>query len=261
MACQKYIFKIHSTRLRKARWRLTLPLAEARANDEIISLADSQVLRWLDELNGITDADAKAKELKAEIKRLRKEPNSVPLKRQIRRLYDQLDEIQFKPDYMCLVIDRKKDYYRALSGFSINGIQYRRLLGTNGGIKNETIVFVSERHIEEIRRRIDNDRDMTKEMVPAKLEAYKALACSASIPVSLPRGILVVPDCETEFYEDILYLDDEGRDEPLMEFRPNQLIQLNESDGYGLMLPSLAERWSEELGLDYIMSGCNTRFK
>lgn len=26
------------------------------------------------------------------------------------------------------------------------------------------------------------------------------------------------------------------------------------------MLPSLAERWSEDLGLDYVISGCNTRF-
>ena len=258
--CQKYIYKIHSARLRKAKWKLTLPLAEARANDEVISLADSQVLRWLDELNGITDADLQAREVKAEIRRLRKEPNSIQNKRRIRALYAKLDEIQFKPDYMCLIIDRKRDYYRACEGFSINGIRYRRLLGTNGGVKNETIVFVSERHIDEIRRRIDNGRDMTKEMVPAKLEAYKALTCSASIPVSMPKGVLVVPDCETEFVEDIIYLDDEGRDEPLMENRYSVNVGLTESDGYGLMSPALAERWSEELELDYVTSGANTRY-
>ena len=223
-------------------------------------MADSQVLRWLDELNGITDADSKAREIKSEIRRLRKEQNSVQNRRRIKQLYAQLDDIQFKPDYMCLIIDKEKDYHRACSGFSINGLKYQRLLGTNGGVKNETIVFVSERHAEEIRRRIDNGRDPEKEMVPAKLEAYKALTCSASTPVSMPNGILVVSDCETEFLSDIIYLNDEADGEPVMEERKQVLVELNESDGYGLMSPELAARWSSELGLDYVVSGVNTRF-
>lgn len=258
--CQKYIYKIHSSRLRKARWKLTLPLHEARRNDEIISLADSQVLRWIDELNGIEDAELKAREIKSCIRRLRKESNRVQNRREIKRLYEELDEVQFKPDYMCLIIDKEKDYRRACDGFSINGVEYVRLLGTNGGVKNETIVFVSKRLAPELRRRIDNGRDLSHPLVPAKLEAYKALTCSASVPVSLPHGILVVPDCETEFFDDVMYLNDEFGDEPVMEARPHSLIQLDESDGYGLMCPELAARWSDELGLDYLVSGVNTRF-
>lgn len=160
---------------------------------------------------------------------------------------------------MCLIIDKEKDYYRACRGFYINGLKYKRLLGTNGGVKSSTIVFVSERHIDEIRRRIDNGRDLSKEMVPAKLEAYKALTCSASIPVSYPNGILVVNDCEVEFPADIVYLNDEDPGEPIMEVRKQVPVQVNDSDGYGLMLPSLAERWSQELNLDYVVSGVNTR--
>ena len=239
---------------------MTLPVAEARNNDEVISLASSQVLRWLDELNGITDADAKAREIRAEINRIRKEPNSRESKAEIRRLYAQMDSIQFKPDYMCLIIDKEKDYYRACKGFSINGISYKRLLGTNGGIKNSTIVFISERYADEIRRRIDNGRDMNKELVPAKLEAYKALTCSASIPVSMPNGILVVSDVETEYTADTIYLNDECEGEPEMEYRPGSVVRMDASDGFGLMMPSLAERWSRELNLDYTVSGVNTRF-
>lgn len=260
LVCQKYIFKLHSSRLRKAKWKLTLPVAEARRNDEVISLADSQVLRWLDELNGITDAESHAREIKMEIRRLRREPNSVQNRRKIKKLYADLDDVQFKPDYLCVIIDREKDYHRACKGFSINGMKYQRLLGTNGGVKNETIVFISARHADEIKRRIDNGRNMEKEMVPAKLEAYKALTCSASIPVSMPHGVLVVSDCETEFLSDIIYLNDENSGEPIMEERKQVPVQLNESDGYGLMLPSLAKRWSEELELDYTVSGVNTRF-
>ena len=124
LACQKYIYKIHSSRLRKEKWKLALPIEEARRNDEVISLADSQVLRWIDELNGLTDADDKARDIKSEIKRLRKEQNSVQNRRAIKQLYAQLDTLQYKPDYMCLIIDKKKDYYKACCGFTINGIKY-----------------------------------------------------------------------------------------------------------------------------------------
>lgn len=198
--------------------------------------------------------------LKSEIRRLRQEENTVQNRRAVRKLYAELDELQFKPDYMCLIIDHDRDYYRACRGFSINGIRYRRLLGTNGGIKNSTIVFVSERLHDELERRIENGRDPDKELVTAKLEAYRALTCSASVPVSFPNGILVVNDAETEFLSPVVYVSDENDGEPVLEERDNQIINLDASDGYGLMLPSLAERWSAELGLDYTVSAVNSRF-
>lgn len=259
-SCQKFIYKIRSSRLRKERWRLTLPIDEARRNDEVIALADSQILRWIDELNGIENINERVADIKRQIRQIKKEPNSFQNKKEIKRLYSELDNLQYKPDYMCLIIDSNKDYYRACRGFFINGVEYERLLGTNGGIKNSTIVFVSKRLAPELKKRIENGRDPNKQLVTAKLEAYKALACSASVPLSMPRGILVVNDCETTFTSDITYLTDEGDGEPYMEAQQDQLITLDCSDGCGMMLPSLAERWSEELGLNYVMGGCNSRF-
>lgn len=235
-------------------------MKEARKNDEVISLASSQILRWIDELNGVVDADERAREIRASIRDLRKEPPSREVRRAMDKLYADLDALQFKPDYMCLVIDRDKDYRQACRGFSINGITYKRLLGTPNGVKNSTIVFVSERLHGELSRRIENDRDPSKELVPAKLEAYKGLACSASIPVSFPNGILVVDDAETEFLSDVIYLSNQDSEEPVMELKKSYPIKLDASDGFGLMLPSLASRWSEELGLEYRSGGMNTRF-
>lgn len=240
-------------RLRKAKWKLTLPLDEARRNDEIIALADSQILRWIDELNGIEDGDRAAREIRSEIKNLRREPNNIRNKRKIKELYSELDRIQFKPDYMCLIIDKKQDYYRACKGFSINGVKYERLLGTNGGIKNSTIVFVSERLAPELRRRIENGRNPDMELVTAKLEAYKALTCSASIPVSSPKGVLVVSDCETEFVSDITYLTDQGGEgepepeEPIMETRKRAKMTLDATDGCGLMPEAANARKTEDV--------------
>lgn len=255
--CQKFVFKIHTKRLVEAKWDLTLPLDEARRNHEIISLADSTVLRWIDELNGVTDAEAKARSIKRRIKMLRNEPSCLENRREIRRLYTELDAVQFKPDYMCLVVDKKNDYRRACSpkGFKINGITYRRLVGTTGGVKNSTIVFVSDRLVGEIRKRIDNGRNKGMEFIPAKLEAYRALACSASIPVTDPDGILVVDDCYTHFKDHVIILDDGVSGEPTMVEDPEHDCELCASDGFGLISYDLAQQWSEDLKLPSTASG------
>lgn len=235
-------------------------MEEARKNDEVISIASSQVLRWIDEINGVVDGDSSARDIKRQIRQIKKEPPSLQNRRLIRSLYDDLDNLQHKPDYMCLIIDKTKDYRRACQGFSINGIKYKRLLGTTGGIKNSTIVFVSENVADELKRRIDNGRNMEKKFTPAKLEAYKSLTCSASVPVSNPKGLLVVQDLETTFTTDVINLSNTGGGEPEMSDVVNQEITINAADGCGMMLPSIAERWGRELCLDYVPSGVNTRF-
>jgi len=258
---QRYIFKIHSVRLRDAKWDLELTLGDARKNGEVVALAGSQLLRWIDELNGDTDCHDRAMVIRHRIKRLKSMPTSHETKREIRKLYAELDRLQFYPDYMTIVMDRITDYRRLCKGFKVNGIKYKRLLGTSGGIKMSTIVFVSERLYPELLRRINNGRDMTKAFNPAKLEAYKALTCSASHPVSMPKGIAVVHDCETEFIDTVVHLSNsEGDGEPIMSEPVEELVKIDASDGFGMMLPSLAERWSDELRLDYVLAGGNTRF-
>lgn len=253
------MFKIHTDRLRKAKWRMELPLDEARRNDEVISLASSQVLRWIDELNEVRNADDRVREIRRRIRAIRKEPVSAANRREIRKLYAELDEIQFKPDYMCLIVDKVSDYRRACKGFSINGIRYRRLLGTPGGLKVSTVVFVSERLYPELYRRIENGRDPDKKFVPAKLEAYRALTCSASIPVSFPKGILVINDLDTSFIDNVILLSSSSNGEPVVSDPTQQEVSITASDGCGMILPSLAERWSDELKLDYIIGGCCSR--
>lgn len=260
-ACQKQIYKLHSSRLRNANWNLTLPLEKAiRNKTDVIALADSQILRFIDQLNGV-NTDIQAKMIKNEIKRLRRLEVSEKNKSRMKELYAMLYQVQFQEDYLHLVIDKNSDYDRANQGFTVNGVKYKRLLGTNGGIKNSTIVYVSERLYPELKRRIDNGRNMEMPVVPAKLEAYQALICSGSIPVSNPNGIIVIPDCETKFFEDVIRVDDSEGDEPALSFLQNQEITLVDSDGYGFMSPALSYRWNIELGGEegeYI-SGVNTR--
>ena len=256
---QIFIYKINSQRLAEAKWNLTLPLEEARRNEEIVPLASSQQLRWIDALNNMVNQEAKAKAVKRRIKDLRHEENSPENRREIRQLYQQLDKIQFKPDYVTVVIHNKRDYRRARKGFYINGVRYERLLGTTGGVKNNTIVFVSSRLVNELRKRINNGRNPDQEFIPAKLEAYRALTCSASIPVTEPDGILVVNDCLTHFKDDVILIDDSNDGEPEMTHIKDYDCELNASDGFGLMSYELAQQWSEDLQLEKTMSGCCIR--
>lgn len=228
---------------------------------DIVALADSQLLRFIDQLNG-KDSSIVAKKLRSRIKDLKYKENTEENKKAIQTLYKQLYHTQFQSDYLCVIMDSKSDYLRANKGFSINGIKYRRFLGTNGGIKNSTIVYVSERLYPKLKEILDCGRNLKTPLVPAKLEAYQALICSGSIPVSMPKGIIVVPDCYTKFHEDIIQIDNGSSVEPVLTEIKNAEITLNDSDGYGLMLPSISERWNTELGMQHegkYLAGANTR--
>lgn len=258
------IYKIHSKRLKKNKWNLDLPLDVAMRDyaNEIVSLSDSQVMRFIDEINGTHDRDKKIRAIKNKIKAEKRKDRSRESRVLMRELYKSLYELQFQKDYVCIVMDSNADYDRANKGFKINGITYRRFLGTNGGIKNSTIVYVNEDIYPELKKRLDNGRDKTKEIIPAKLEAYQALICSGSTPIPPPHGIIVVDDCITNFTEDIIMINDEADGEPVMEEIKDYPIEHNNSDGFGLMIPSYSRRVNGYLNGDYeqTIAGMNTRY-
>ena len=57
LTSQRYVFKIHSSRLRRSKWNLQLSVKQARENKELIALSESQLMRFIDELNGITKSE------------------------------------------------------------------------------------------------------------------------------------------------------------------------------------------------------------
>ena len=84
---QQFVFKINSTLLAKNNWDLILPLERARkVPGFVVSLADSQILTWINQLNGTMDYDIKAKKIKKEIKLLKKQPNSQDNKKNISKI-------------------------------------------------------------------------------------------------------------------------------------------------------------------------------
>nr|WP_142411318.1 hypothetical protein [Clostridium sp. Marseille-P7770] len=260
LTSQRYVYKIRTSRLRRKKWNLQLSISDARENQELIALSESQIMRWIDELNGITNPELHISDIRSQIKKLKKEENLSISRPKIKKLYTELDSYQFKKDYVCVVIDKVKDFeYIYKNGFTINGIKYRWLLGTTGGVKNNTLVFVNEKLLPDLRTRIDNGRNTNMKFAPAKLEAYIALVCSSSTPVSMPNGIVVVHDCITHFKSDVIELDDTDLDQPSMKHIKDKDVELIDSDGYGLAMPQLMQRWGEEIHEDFLLPGCVIR--
>ena len=92
LTSQRYVFKIHSSRLRRTKWDLQLTVNQARENQELIALSESQMMRFIDELNGITNPELHIKEIKREIKKLKFETNLSISRPNIKKLYAELDK-------------------------------------------------------------------------------------------------------------------------------------------------------------------------
>jgi len=262
--CLRLIYKIGSKQLKKSNWDLTLPLNVAMRDypECVVSIGVSQAMRFIDDIRGKKNIDENVRIIKRKIKQEKKKPKSVETKKMISELYRNLYEQQFVPDYLCVIMENNKDYDRANKGFCVNGITYRRLLGTNGGIKNSTIVYVNEEIYPELKRRMDNGRNKDIPLVPAKLEAYQALMCSSSSPLPQPEGVIVVNDCITHFKEDVILIQDSDGPEPELTYFNDYEIEHNDSDGYGLMLPSYSRKVNAWFGgdPDKTITGFNSRW-
>lgn len=250
---QRLIYKISSKDLKKTKWRMeiTLDCALQDNHDMVVSIGESQLIRWIDDLRGVNNANKEIKQIKKKIAKIRNSAETSKTKKRLTALYNQLYQLKFLPDLVAVVFPsnkRSKDYDTANKGFYINGVKFRRLIGTSGGIKKCTIFYIAEDLHGELMRKIENGRNPDKELVAAKLEAYRALTCSGSVPIPKPNGVIVVKDCITKFKEDVIVIRDSDKsDEPILSHEKDYEIEHNNSDGFGLMLPSYAARINEFL--------------
>lgn len=251
----RYILKIHSSDIIKNEYCLNIDIDVARKNKEVISISDGQVIRWIDSINEVDRNHAKFKYSEG-IKKIRSLKKSSGNGLKIKELYEELDKLQYIPELINVIMDKPKDIDLFKDGFIINGRKYFRFIGSPNQVKKSTVMYTSIH--DTLNRLVENDRNPEYKIVPAKYEAYKALTLSGSYPVTNTDRILVVDDLITHFTEDIIMLDDSEDGEPTIEYKTAE-IELDESDGYGLISPEFAKKWSDDMELDYLMSGCCIR--
>lgn len=288
---QTFVLKINTGYLSKHGWHLDLKLNEIRKQSQmVVSLGSSQVLRWLTQIQNREQDDFNATNIKTLIKRLKKNENTYANKEEISKAYNKLYRTQFQQDYVMLVMDSPKDYrYACKHGFSVSidygdgeppvTVEYVRLLGTAGSIKKSTIMFINKDKHDEIMKRINNGRylgpqngeaekeyngiKLNYKFIPAKLSAYFALQCSASISVPWPR-IIVINDAETKFNYPVRLVKDTGNKEnekwPSVSDTEVREIDYNVSDGMGFISPEMSALWAQALNEgEEPLSGYNTR--
>lgn len=222
------LLKISTSKLKYNKWNLNITKAEAVGYGEIVSLFESQEFRLIAKI-----------------------------------LDKPVSEINFFDYIVIIEIDAVSHFNRIVKdkGVVINGHNFNRFVGTTSGLKNNTIIFVRKDVLTELNR-LCNCGKKDIPIIPAKLEAYKALTCSASQPICDPNGILVVPDCITHIVEDVLLLDDskeakreEWQDGPALSYEKDYPIENTVSDGFNLCTIEYMTRVSQSLGLDYVTSG------
>lgn len=264
---QRYCYKINSDFIKRNKDEVKITdIRGAIKNRLIVGIGDSTGTRMIREIIGSKYSEEYIDEIKDEIKyktKLFRRDNSDKkvLKREIKKLNEELLKASLQ-DCLCNVVfksDKDYDKYSA-NGFKLNGKKYVMLLGTPGGIKTNTVLFVREDVHNEIERRINNGADFSIPMLPSKLMAYKALTFSSSIPVTFTPNILVVEDVEVAFNDTVTYIkfpDEEIA--PTVENIEDYEVVNNACDGCGLMMPHIAETWGKDLGLDYTPSGVVVR--
>lgn len=220
---QHEIFKISTTKLKYYNWDLHISKKEAFILEEIVPLFQGQSFR------------------------------------SISKILNKLPENTDYTKYICaLVIDTKSDFKRATSkkGFKINGIKFKRFVGSTGGLKNNTVLFVNDEIYKELYEISECKRNNVVSFIPAKLEAYRALFFSSSQEIISPKKILVVKDCITKFKDNIIRLDDSDEtQEPKMEYLNDVELENNVSDGFNLCTYDYMKKVSEKLELDYVPGG------
>jgi hypothetical protein len=151
---QRKIYKINSSRFRLNKWDLTLKENNTHPQ-EIVSIGDNQVLEFIRLINSTTleNEENKINDIKKSLKFARKKSDKVKVK----QLYKQLNDSIFIKDLCFVVIDKKDDYHKLNKKMKLNGVNFKRLLATTGGVKTSTIIYASERVHEELCRRIENE--------------------------------------------------------------------------------------------------------
>lgn len=266
------IVKIPSSKLSepKSKRMLRVSIQDLMANNEIVSVASSHMTRVLDiyTQNGFNEQEVV--ELKKKIGFLSGQENTTENREKLKQYKKDLFLKQFVPHIVNIQIKKFKHYDLLNKGFKItiydehtgeiiSDVSYKRLLSTSASIKKNEVFYINEEYREQIMNNLECGYNKESKFVPAKLSAYMALTMSSSNPVTNTHNVCVVNDIEHTITTPVLELDDSQQEEPIITQIDDYKMNLNCSDGCGLIDPIFAETWAKDLHLDYVPSAFITR--
>ena len=253
---QFFIPKFPSGRLANSNYTLTRTLQSLKDKKELVSLADSQVLRTIRKLTNHPYNPTLLSQLLSQKRQLLKSP--TPDHAAIHRTLTQISNLLYIPEYILVTIESKKHYREIIrKGITLNNIHYTRLLCSAGMARNNTVAFTTTELFPTLVTHLRNGADPSTPISKSKFNAYFALSSTATHTVSTPYPLLI-PDCEIEMTKMLDWVNPTPNPQPLQnrEYITSEpkTLTYNLFDGGGLIDITLARQWAEELNLSYTPS-------
>lgn len=249
---QFYTYKFKSSRLKEFNYNIQLTFDEAQEYGEVIALFDNQMLRSIREIHNRGLDCGQLDALINEKDRLKHLPHSHENVKLIKEIQSQINELLFIPEYITIVMDHPSHYrYLFNNGLQLNNKKFIRFSSSAGQARNSTVVFCEEETAKQLDVILNNGRNLEKELVPSKFNAYKGLSGSSTQIVSTPR-FCVVPDYESESKVKVNFVTETDLNEDDLIETKEVTEKFNRFDGQGLISYEMASKWAAELGLDYV---------
>ena len=247
-----YTVKLDSGLLKEYKYNLNITIPNCLRSGLIISLADSQMLKTIRDITGQKIDLEKIEEWYLEKERIKKRKNSTKNRERINQLQNQIFEMMYIPEYITVVMNNEKDYAKIFkNGFRFNGKFYRRLSCSASQARVSTVVFCDDSIRQEVKRRLDNGRDLNHLLAKSKYNAYFGLYSSAIKTVTKPR-FCIIPDYSEVRKVDVDYVIEQPPEyDDLIEKRTID-VEFDMVDGSGLISPQMAYQWALDLKEDYI---------
>lgn len=252
------IFAFNFDRLKNNNFNLTLTPFEAERNEELIALADNECLRAIRRITNHrfnVGGEDRLEALFEERKQLTKQKNSVQNRRRIADINNEIRELLYIPEYVCVQFPnkmKKSDYNKInKNGFFINGKKYKWLLCGAGHQRTNRAFYCEVSIFDELYEHLNCGARKIPILLP-KYNAYIALSSSASYVVSAPR-VCVIPDCEIKMTKKVDWVEQKSEDEYSIN-RIDKELGFNLFDGMGVVSPEMASKWCQELDISYLPS-------
>jgi len=254
-----YILKLNVSTIIENNLKINVSFEDAKKKGWVVSIGDNQILKFIRDIKCI-DFD-KQKQKIATLYRKRNKIKSLPRStdnsKQIYNYQKQIDNLLYVPDIISLHANTtKKDYeYVAKNLFEVNEITYRRLCAGAGQLRRNTVLFINEKIYSELEKLMMCG--LTKKRIGkinlSKFSAYYSLYSSSTNFIRSPR-VCVVNDYERTLKNrevEWIYQKKDGK----RDIEPKITdIKQNVFDGSGLVSIDMAEKWKNDLGLDYTPS-------
>lgn len=266
---QFYVMKFPLDRLAKFDYSIERTIDQARKNEEMIALGDSQVLRLIRKIRHERNpkatqySDVKLNELLKEKKLLQKQKSTKENISKIAEINKYIDEMLFVPEYISIVVENDEQYKYINQNddnvaIKINGGSYVRLLCSAGQARVNTVIFIRQDYEDELKAKLKcGAKDVL--ITDNKWNAYFALSSSSTHTVSTPN-VFFIDDCEIQMTKEVdwvstipnecrEYLGNNEKIETIDKELPFNLF-----DGAGAISVEKAKEWAKELELDYLPS-------